>query len=107
MPPEKKFAKAWRADLALLKQSGHFPKAWENLSDAEFSSTEATVQDWFKATSLPFMLKKNGGYKLQILAVHYIDKNRYGVMIQYNWIDLKTGNTVGELARTLKLGLIY
>ncbi len=106
-PPAERFATAWREDLALLRATGHFPPAWDELANVEFSSNESTVQDWFKATASPFRTRKGAQYKLQILAIHFIDKHRYGVMIQYNWIDLKTKNTVGELARTLTIGLVY
>ncbi|MCM2280875.1 MAG: hypothetical protein NDI61_03405 [Bdellovibrionaceae bacterium] len=107
LPPKQKFAHSWRADLALLEKTKHFPEAWKNLKEIEFTSNESFVDEWYKFTHSPIALHKNGKFKLQVLAVHQIYENRYGVLLQYNWIDLATGNTVGEIGRTLKLGIVY
>lgn len=107
LPPHEKFATEWRQDLKLLEKSGHFPKEWQNLADVEFTSNDTQVQDWYKKTGIPFTTKKDGANKLQILGVHYIDGYRYGVLLQYVVIDAKSGNKTHELARTLKLGIIY
>lgn len=108
LPPEQKFAKAWRDDLDLLQKTGHFPQAWNQLASTEFTSQESQVQKWYEITNSPFTTsKQNGRYKLQILAIHFIQKYRYGVILQYSWVDLKTRDTVGEIGRTLELGIVY
>jgi hypothetical protein len=107
MKPQEKFATEWRNDLSLLQKSGKLPKEWDNLSDVEFTSNDTQVQDWYQKTKSPFSTKKDGAYKLQVLAVHFIEGHRYGVMLQYNWIENKSGNTVGELSRRMKLGIYY
>ena len=107
MPPPEKFAAEWRRDLDLLEKSGKFPEAWNNLSEIQFNSNDTQVQEWYKKTGSPFGAKKDGAFKLDVLGVHFIEGNRYGVIIQYNWIDTKSGNTVGEISRKLKLGLYY
>jgi hypothetical protein len=107
MKPDEKFATEWRKDLSLLQDNGKFPKDWQSLSAVEFTSNDTQVQDWYQKTKSPFVTKKDGTHKLQILGVHFIEGNRYGVLFQYNWIENKSGNTVGELSRRLKLGLYY
>lgn len=107
LPPEQKFARAWREDLLLLEQSKHFPEAWKSLNEVKFSSPDGLVEEWFKQTKSPFVTDNQARYRLEILALHQINGYRYGVMLQYNWVDVKTGDTVGELGRTLRLGLVY
>lgn len=107
MKHDEKFATEWRKDLSLLQDSGKLPKDWQSLSAVEFNSNDTQVQDWFQKTKSPFAIKKDGTHKLLIVGVHFTEGNRYGVLFQYNWIENKSGNTVGELSRRLKLGLYY
>lgn len=107
LPPEQKFAQAWRDDIALLEKTKSMPEAWNDLAEVSFSTNEGFVEEWYKNTQSPFVTSPKGKFKLQILALHQINGTRYGVMLQYNWIEIESGNTVGELGRTLPLGFIY
>lgn len=107
LPPEQKFAHSWRHDLQLLERTKHFPEAWKNLNEVKFSSPDGFVEEWYRKTHSPFPLNNQARYRLEILALHQINGYRYSVMLQYNWTDISTGNTVGEFARTLKLGWVY
>lgn len=107
LPPNQKFASSWANDLTLLERTQHLPKEWSDLKEITFSSNESAVYSWYQASGVRLDTKPTGKYKLEILALHQINGYRYGVMLQYNWIDLATGNTIGELGRTLKLGIVY
>ena len=106
-PPQEKFALAWRQDLSHLDKEHKLPEAWKSLKNVEFTSNDEQVIDWYQKTGNPLPVSENGHFKLQVLGVHFIEGNRYGVMLQYNLVDLKSGNTVGEFSRRLKLGLMY
>jgi hypothetical protein len=107
-PSAKKLDFAIREDLQLLKKTKTFPaKEWMNISQVEISSDASPVQDWISKDSLVITKKPDGDFKLNVFATLWLDENRYGAIIQYDLVDLKTKNTVWELNRTYKLGWIY
>ena len=106
-PPAKKFAMATRTDMTLLEKNHYFPKVWSNIKSIEVSSDASHVQDWLKADAFDIPKKSNGDYSLNIFVSEWIDGYRYGALVQYDLIDIKTKNTVWELNRTYKLGIIY
>jgi len=108
LPPQVKFARAWKTDIDLLNHQNAAPKAFGQIREIHFRSDESRIYDWYQATTTaPIPTKKDGKYRLEILALSFIDGYRYGAILQYNWVDLESGNTVGEFGRTLRLGLIY
>jgi hypothetical protein len=107
LSPQQKFAQAWKDDLALLKGSGKLPPQWSEIRSIEVRSEPSPARDWLEHVSAPIATNPNGGFKLQLFALHWIDENRYGVTIEYWLIDAKSGNTIWEFARTLKLGFVY
>ncbi len=106
-PPFKKFALATRTDLSLLEKNHYLPAAWSSIRSIEVSSDASHVQDWLKQDAFSIPQKKDGDFKLEVFVSEWIDGYRYGALIKYDLVELKTKNTVWELNRTYKLGFIY
>ena len=105
--PAKKFAMATRNDMKLLEKNHSLPKIWSKIKKIELSSDASHVQDWLNADAFDIPKTNNGDYTLDIFVSEWIDGYRYGALVQYDLIDIKTKNTVWELNRTYKLGIIY
>ena len=107
LPPEQKFAQSWKTDIALLEKSQKLPKQWNDIKEVSLRAAAGPAQDWIAGHPNPISSQILGHYKLDIFVIHWLEGYRYGVVIQYNLVDLKNQNTVWELGRTLKLGFVY
>ena len=107
LKPEQKFAEAWRSDMHLLEQSRKLPPEWKEIREISVKGQASPVTEWISQVSPPIQATKDGRYRLNVFVIHWLEGYRYGVVIQYDLIDLKTQNTVSELGRTLKLGFVY
>ncbi len=108
--PEKKFAYSLLHDLSLLKKSGSLPSVWNDIKEISLSSDQSPAAEWIKQKQIQSLipLNKSGRYKLQIYVMHWIEKYRYGAIVQFHLVDTKLNdNTIWELGRTFKLGIIY
>lgn len=106
-PPANKFALATRTDMKLLEKNHYLPKAWSKIKSIEISSDASHVQDWLKADAFDIAKVNSGEFTLNIFVSEWIDGYRYGALVQYDLIDIKSKNTVWELNRTYKLGWMY
>ncbi len=106
-PPHKKFALATRTDFNLLMKNHYLPPSWSNIRTIEISSDASHVQDWLGPEAFDVKKKADGEFALKVFVSEWIDGYRYGALVQYDLINLKTKNTVWELNRTYKLGLMY
>ena len=107
LSPEQKFYKSWQADLALLEKSKTLPKQWSLIKELTIKAANAPAQDWIAINRPPIKLNPSANYRLDIFVIHWLEGYRYGVVIEYNLVDLRNENTIWELGRTLKLGWVY
>jgi hypothetical protein len=106
-PPEEKFSRAWKEDIQLLEKSGKLPKEWQSIKAVEMTGDNSPVQNWLPGLVAPIKKNPEGNYQLNVFLIHWLEDNRYGVVIQYHLVDLNTKNTIWEIGRTLKLGFVY
>ena len=106
LPAKEKFKTSWANDIKLLEESKKLPQAWSEIKDINVRTDNSPAQDWIVNFRSPIQTNPKGTFRLDIFIIHFIQNDRYGAVIQYNLVDLKNGNTVWELARTLKLGFI-
>ena len=106
-PPAKKFALVAHSDFKLLDKYRYLPPSWGSIRNIDVNSDASHVQEWLKSDAFEIPKKKDGNYNLEIFVSEWIDGYRYGALIQYDLIDIKTKNTVWELNRTYKLGFMY
>lgn len=106
-PPPEKFKRSWYEDVQLLEKSKSLPKEWQSIREISIKADNSPAQDWIAELTAPITVTKDGHYRLDVFIIHWIEKERYGVVIQYNLVELKSQNTIWELGRTLKLGIVY
>lgn len=107
LPPEEKLAVRWKADLQLLhaaKQDGLLKRIGRYNIRA---NDHSPLEDWLPKVKVPLETVPNGDVTADVFLIHQIDGYRYGVIVQYEFVDNKTNNKIGEFARTLKLGVYY
>jgi hypothetical protein len=96
-PPEKKFMDAWEADIQHLREVKALPPGFSDLKAIKLSSTSEHLKKMFKKYPIHFGTTDKGHYTLEI----YMDElEDGGVIVQYDLVEQKSGNTVWELART-------
>ncbi len=107
LSPQEKFEHSWRKDTQLLlstkkseliKRVGKIRLRGDGHSPAD---------EWIEKVKAPIEINKEGDLLADIFVIHQINENRYGVTIQYEFIQLKDQNKIGEFARTLWLGVYY
>lgn len=106
-PPNEKFVRSWQDDIALLQESKRFPQEWYEIKEVNIRSDNSPAQEWIENLKAPITLNPNGTYRLNVFVIHWLEDIRYGVVVQYNLVDLRNNNTVWELGRTFKLGFVY
>jgi hypothetical protein len=94
----------WKDDVKLLVKAQKLPKAWGEIRNIHVDTASPIAAKWMKNIEVPIKVRHDGGYRLDILIDHWIYQGHLGAMIQYNLVDLKSGNTVWELGRTLTIG---
>lgn len=106
LSPKEKFLRSWQEDQAILKKAGNLPEGLSHLRQVEIRSDNSPAQEWLADLKGKIPLDPNGTFKLSVMVIHWIESNRYGAVVQYNLVDLKSGNTVWEFSRTYKLGYL-
>lgn len=106
-PPYEKFKRSWAEDVLLLEKSKSLPKEWDSIREIAIKSDNSPAQDWIAETQAPITVTSKGNYRLDVFVIHWLEGYRYGVVLQYNLVDLRNQNTIWELGRTLKLGWVY
>jgi hypothetical protein len=107
LPPEEKLIASWKADLQLIgnaKQASLLKRVGKIRLRA---NDHSPAQDWVEKIHAPIETSKSGDILADVFLIHQIEGHRYGVIVQYEFIDMKTNNKVGEFARTLWLGIYY
>jgi hypothetical protein len=106
-PPADKFYQSWNEDLHLLQRTQKLPKEWSEIKEISVKGDNSPVQEWILKVRPPIQKNPNGHYRLDVFIIHWIEDNRYGAVVQYDLIDLKNNNTIWEISRTYKLGIVY
>ena len=106
LSPREKFLRSWEEDIALLRKSQKLPPGWDHIRLVEVKSDNSPARDWVDDLKKRVPTDPTGTYKLSVMTIHWLEENRYGAIVQYNIVDLKSGNTIWELSRTFKLGYL-
>lgn len=107
LPPPEKFDQSWKADLDLLAKTKQGEMLKRVAKIRVRSDGHSPASDWIEKTKAPIEINKEGDLLADVFVIHQIDGHRYGVIVQYEFIQLKDENKVGEFARTLWLGVYY
>ncbi len=103
-PIYKRFERQWTEDVQRMESSGKLPHPWFDVNKIEIIGGTPETKSWLRRIKVPLSEKReNGGHKLEVLVVAWEENGKRGVLLQYNLIKIKTGNTVWEAGRTLLL----
>lgn len=106
LTPKNKFITSWQDDVRLLRKTKSLPNGWDHIREVEIKSDNSPAIEWGESMRPQLKIDPNGTYKLNVMVIHWIEKNEYGAIVQYSITDLKSGNTVWEISRTLHLGYL-
>lgn len=107
LPPEKKLVASWKADLDLIKDTKQAVLLKRVGKIRLRANDHSPATEWVEKIKAPVEQIKDGDVLADIFLIHQIEGHRYGVIVQYEFIDMKNNNKIGEFARTLWLGIYY
>lgn len=102
-------------DLENLEKTGHLHKNFRQASELKIIFGSEKTEKFFQRVELPLMLEKINQKKAEdtrltsqefLLEVFVDLLEEGGVILQYDLVDKKSGNTIWELSRTYKLSNI-
>jgi hypothetical protein len=97
-PPERKFMEAWGSDVKHLAKINALHPGFSDLALVKVKTSSDRLKKSFKLYPIEeFKPKPNGHYTLEIFLDEIEDG---GVVVQYDLVERKSGNTVWELGRT-------
>jgi hypothetical protein len=106
LPSKQKFATTWMKDIGSLEKSGKLPEGWQQIREIVIKTDNSPAQNWVVGLDPGIKKKQDGVYRLDVFVAHWIENDRYGALVQYNLVDLRTGNTTWELSRNMQIGRI-
>jgi hypothetical protein len=107
LPPHEKLISSWRADMQLIKETKQ-AALFKRVAKVRLRANDhSPAADWVDKIQAPIEKVKDGDVLADVFIIHQIEGNRYGVIVQYEFIDMKNNNKIGEFARTLWLGIYY
>ena len=108
LPPEQKLISSWRADLQLIKDNKQAAAFLPRVKEVRLRANDhSPAAEWIEKIQAPLEKNNSGDVLADVFLIHQIVGHRYGVIVQYEFIETKTGNKIGEFARTLWLGVYY
>lgn len=102
-PLYRHFERQWSEDVEHLESSKKLPSPWFDVKDLEVIGGTPESKDWLKHIQIPIKTHKEGHFKMEVLVVAWEEDGKRGTLVQYNVVDLKSGNNVWELGRTFIL----
>lgn len=107
LPPEQKLISSWKADLNLIKDNKQ-AELLKRVKQVRLRANDhSPAAEWVEKIQAPIEKSPSGDVLADVFLIHQIEGHRYGVVVQYEFIDLKNNNKIGEFARTLWLGIYY
>lgn len=115
LPAEVQLSKKMNRDLENLEKTGHLHKNFRQASELKIIFGSEKTEKFFQRVELPLMLEKINQKKAEdtrltsqefLLEVFVDLLEEGGVILQYDLVDKKSGNTIWELSRTYKLSNI-
>ncbi len=105
-PSKDKFSVTWSKDVAALEKSGKLPEGWQQIREIVIKTDNSPAQNWVVGFDPGIKKKQDGFYRLEIFIAHWIENDRYGALVQFNLVDLRTNDTTWEVSRNMPIGRI-
>ena len=101
---KEQFESVWKVDMAALRASQKLPKGFKSIRKVLYFGGTPMAKKWLKSIKKPFVEDPKGLNDLEVLVAIWTDQGQMGVLVQYDLIDVKSGNLVAEIARNFNLG---
>jgi hypothetical protein len=95
-----KLFKEWNRDLTQLKAKKQLPSGFDSIKEIRYTPMSKMSAQWISGTRIPISLNHEGKYRLSVEVDHWVEKQKAAAIINYQLIDIKSGNTVWEFGRT-------
>ena len=102
--PEERLSSLWERDIIQLTAAGKLPKEFFETKEIKITYGSDRAKWLIQAAKSPLHTVADGKYRLDFFADHYVDGKDFGVVLQYQLVDLTSNDMIWELGRTLKLG---
>lgn len=96
----------WDRDIEKLKSDKEFKKMFLNLNEVELTFTDPQVSNELDELKTPIKTTDGTSLKLKVAVIRWIDKNRYGYVLQHEVFD-SNDDKIFEFGRTYKIGFIW
>lgn len=93
----------WERDLQTLQEQNKLHPGWSQIREVVLIGGTPTTKKWLKEIGSPVRINPKGDHRLEVLVLNWTDEGREGAVVQYNLVNLKTGNMIWELGRTFTL----
>jgi len=104
-PKQDRLYDIWNKDFNKLSQDKKFADVFKNIGKIEVHFTDPQVATEFERFNIPFKASKGKPYTLKISVTRWIEKQKYGFVIQHELFD-NTDDKIYEFGRTYEVGLI-
>lgn len=84
------------------KTKKHLIDMYKRVSQVRYLPTTDITQTWVNGIQAPFPLNKDGDLTLEVLLLHWTEEERSGFILQYDFIDQNSGDTLYEYGRTFR-----
>ena len=99
--PEFRFARNWKHDFDLLENAKQLPEGFKRLRSIKVTSTSPKIKDLAQKLTGFIPTNSSGEFDLEIFFDPMTEHK--GILVQYDLVDVKSGNTVFEISRTLPI----
>ena len=105
-PKQMRLYNDWQKDISKLSQNKQFSDMLKQIRTVEIHFTDPDIAEEFVDFKAPFRVFKNQNLVMKVSITRWIDKNRYGFLVQHELFD-ETENKIYEFGRTYHTGYIF
>ncbi len=103
---EARLKTLWSKDLVHLAQNKDFANTFKQISKTEIYFSDPQIAEDFSQLNVPITLNPQGPLVLKVSITRWIDKNKYGFIVEHNIFD-KDDDKIFEFGRTYHIGYIF
>lgn len=95
---QRHFISSWREDFSKLLSSNEGHPGLKEIKSVKLIATDSDLENLYHQAAIDFKESPQGKYVLEIFMDHVEEDG--GVVIQYDLVDLSSGNTIWENGQT-------
>jgi|GEM_PF-2972528 len=109
-PRTERLQGLWDKDFGqVIEKNKKMEKLFANIRDYEFSFSDPQVSEEIGDLELPIELNQEGPLIMSIEVIRWIEKNRYGYILQHDVFDTTSGEPqkIFEFSRNYRIGFFW